>query len=135
MVSVRGTGRTTKMLIEAYEYRESATEELPILVYAASFRDAERLVKMFCDLAQARGSAVARVNKLRVVLDGEQHFEFRGFSNEEDSPAGKNYAHILVDHYAWEAITWYPNDPRPETVEEPSAPLMRLWKFLKEKLG
>jgi hypothetical protein len=135
----RGTCRTTQTLIEAYEHRESATEQLPILVYAASFQDAERLVKMFCDLALSQGSTVVRTRKLQVVLDGEQHFEFRGFSDEENSPAGKDYSLIFIDHYAWETVQGGPNGLRPgESFQhegDPPSPLVRLWNALKEKLG
>jgi hypothetical protein len=135
----RGTGRTTQTLIEAYEYRESASEELPALVYAASIQDAERLARMFCDLAQARGSAVTRIAKFRVVLDGEHYFEFRSYSQEEDSPPGSRYSLIFVDHYAWETVQGGPDGLRPgeplKYEEEPPAPLVRLWEALKEKLG
>lgn len=136
----RGAGRTTQALIEAYEHRESATEQLPILVYGVSFQDAERLVKMFCNLAQARGSTVVRIGKLKVVLDGDMPFEFRGLVDEEDSPRGRDYSLIFVDHYAWETVQSGPYGLRPgdtPTVpeEEPPPPLVRLWNALKEKLG
>ena len=131
----QGTGRTTRTLIEAYTHRESASAELPILVYAVSLQDAERLVRMFCDLAQAQGSTVVRMSRFRVVLDGDLYFEFRGLIDEDDSPRGRYYSLIFVDHYAWETVQGGPDGLRPGEPlvykEEPPAPLVQLWKELK----
>ena len=56
MTAWRGTGRTTRMLEEALLLRGNA-EQLPILIYGANEREAERLLRAFVCLAEMSGAS------------------------------------------------------------------------------
>jgi hypothetical protein len=91
------------MLEHVLSMRDNA-EQLPILIYGASWEHASFIADEFERLARELG--VERVDRhaYEVILDGTDRFEFR--ASEENSPPGKNYVHIAVDHFALERGDW-----------------------------
>jgi hypothetical protein len=100
---MRGTGKTRAMLERVLAMRANA-EQLPVLIYGATWEHASFLADEFDRLARECG--VRRVDRCAyaVVLDGTDRFEFR--SGEENSPPGRDYTDIAVDHFALERGDW-----------------------------
>lgn len=90
------------MLADALSKRVDAAF-MPILIYGYDFVHAKALMDSFLDMAIEEHIDISSVyqSRLWVVLNGNQMFEFRSYK-EEDSPSGKDYSHIFIDHYAEE---------------------------------
>lgn len=100
---MRGTGKTRAMLERVLSMRANA-EQFPILIYGASWEHASFLADEFDRLARESGVQNVDRHAYLVVLDGTDCFEFR--ASEENSPPGRDYTHIAVDHFALERGDW-----------------------------
>jgi len=96
-VSLRGTGRTTRMLLEVIEMLPNACL-MPILVCGYCSRHAKGLARTFIRLASDRGMKISMKAVDTVMVNGDEIVEFRAL--HDDSPPGVDYSHIFVDHYA-----------------------------------
>lgn len=98
--SLRGTGRTTRMLLEVIEMLPNASF-LPILVYCGNESNARHMKQMFVDILRERNIPVRFGSREEAIVRDDERVCFRSFC-EEDSPRGGEYSHIFVDHFAEE---------------------------------
>jgi len=99
-VTDRGTGKTTRMLQEAFALRANASAQ-PILIYGSDMMHVDALRCAFVQIAEKARVRITEQRRGRLVLDGDEVFEFRSYY-EEDSPRGVGYSYIFRDHYARE---------------------------------
>jgi hypothetical protein len=98
--SLRQTGRTTRMLLEAIEMLPNACIN-PILIYGANEKHARQLCQKFDDIVRRMGMETVKKSSTALVINGDERVEFKSFY-KEDSPPGGEYSHIFIDHYAKE---------------------------------
>ena len=94
----RGLGRTTRMLREALALRADAAS-LPIVIIGADEKHAQQLCTKMACLATEAGAVVTLGRRFELILDATDKYEFRSYVHP-DTPAGADYSHIFVDHYA-----------------------------------